>query len=46
MDGSSLDLVFEFELYGGILDKEAKKDNKQFSARFVEETEEGSKSGK
>lgn len=46
MDGSLLDLDFKSGLYRGILDKKAKKNNEQFSDRFVEETEEGLKSGK
>lgn len=46
IDGSSLDLAFEFESYRGTLDKKAKKDNKQFTDRFVEETKKGLKSSK
>lgn len=46
IDGNSLDLIFEFGLYGGMLDKKAKKGNEQFSIGFVKEMKESSKSGK
>lgn len=46
IDGSLLDLAFKSGPYRGILDKKTKKNNEQFSDKFVEETKEGLKSGK
>lgn len=43
---NSLDLVFEFGPYKGILDIKAKKNNKQFGDEFVKETKKVSKSDK
>lgn len=46
MDGNSLDLAFKSGPYGSMLDKKAKKDDEQFSDKFVKETKEDSKSSK
>lgn len=46
MNKSLLNLCFKSELYKFMLNKKAKKDNKQFGIRFVKKVEENSKSGK
>lgn len=46
MDGRLLDLAFKSGSYKGMLDKKAKKDNKQFGNGFIKEMEENLKFGK
>lgn len=46
IDKISLDLTFESRLYKDMLDKNIKKNNKEFNNKFIEKMEKSSKFGK